>query len=91
MTAEVKPKEKSEKVKELQARDAVVAMVGDGVNDSPAIAQADLGMAVGAGTDVAIEAASVVLVRSDLRAVCVALHLSRVIFRRIKVPTLVCV
>ncbi|TXG50489.1 hypothetical protein EZV62_023013 [Acer yangbiense] len=82
--AEAKPEQKAKKVKELQASGLTVAMVGDGINDSPALVAADVGMAIGAGTDIAIEAADIVLMKSNLEDVITAIDLSRKTFTRIR-------
>ncbi|MDD1645013.1 MAG: HAD-IC family P-type ATPase, partial [Methanomicrobiales archaeon] len=82
--AEVLPQEKAGVVKGLQEKGEVVAFVGDGINDAPALAQADIGIAIGSGTDVAIESGDIVLIRDDLRDAVGAIQLSRKVMGRIK-------
>jgi len=82
--AEVMPDEKSEEIRRLQEEGRRVAMVGDGINDAPALTQAHVGMAIGTGTDIAIESGDIVLVNGDLSSVLSAIHLSRATFRKIR-------
>ncbi len=82
--AEVMPKDKADRIKELQAEGKKVAMVGDGINDAPALTQADIGIAIGSGTDIAIESGDIVLIKENLRDVVAAIDLSRYTMKKIK-------
>ena len=84
VVAEVLPQDKEEKVSELKRQGHKVAMIGDGINDAPALAAADVGMAIGAGTDVAMESADIILMKNDLRDAVTAMKLSRAVIRNIK-------
>jgi Cu+-exporting ATPase len=82
--AEVMPDQKVEVIKQAQSKYGMVAMVGDGINDAPALTQANVGVAIGTGTDIAIEVGDIILVRGDISGLVSAIKLSRATFRKIK-------
>jgi Cu+-exporting ATPase len=82
--AEVSPLEKAEKIKKIKARDGLTAMVGDGINDSVALIEADVGIAMADGSDIAIESADITVLRGDLKKIITALRISRLTMRKIK-------
>ncbi|RLE65791.1 MAG: heavy metal translocating P-type ATPase, partial [Thermoprotei archaeon] len=82
--AEVMPDEKVSIVRQTQEKYGIVAMVGDGINDAPALTQADVGIAIGTGTDIAVETGDIILVRGDLTELVTAIKLSKATFRKIK-------
>jgi len=84
VVAEVLPQDKENVIRSIQETGKKVAMVGDGINDAPALVRADVGMAIGAGTDIAIESADIVLIKNDLRSVVTAIKLSKATLRNIK-------